>query len=674
MKIRIHSLPVAALAALCLFQPCLTHGQTTVTNGLIAHLKFENNYTDEIGNITTAGPAGAPTFETGLIGKAIHMVTTKDGATNDYVTLGYPGVLVFGSDATSDTTDFSFSFWVKVNHQADDQAFISNKDWNSGGNKGWIIASEGDGMKWNLRDDGGSGRRDSPHVAPAVVDGRWHHIAVTFQRTNNAKIYVDGALINTTSMAPDAGVPVGSLDTDNLGWSVNLGQDGSGLYTDGGSAEMDFLMDDLGAWRRLLAENEVSEIYNKGLVGKSLEQQAVIPTSISSQPTNQTVLVGFNVDFKVIAVGLNLKYQWNYNGYPVTAATNSILTLKNVTSAIAGTYLVTVNGDGGSKTSGPATLTVNPPSPVVVTNGLAVHLKFDGNYNDSSPNGLSASPVGTPTFASGRMGQAVHISTSKDGTTDDYVSLGYPDQLKFGSDATSDTTDFSVAFWVNYTHSLDDQPFISNKNWGSGGNLGWGIFSQSGGNFKWNLRDDISGRRDSAAPATVRDGDWHQIVVTFQRTNNALIYVDGNLVNTGSIAPDAAQPVGSLDAVDPTYSINLGQDGTGTYTDGGSSEIDMLMDDVAIWRRLLTANEIANIFSYGQQGISFDVIPVVGPPLSVTDSAGSVTISWPSAVTGFTLESTASLTAPSWSTVGGVVNNSAKITIGGGNKFYRLRQ
>ena len=306
MKIRIHSLPVAALAALCLFQPCLTHGQTTVTNGLIAHLKFENNYTDEIGNITTAGPAGAPTFETGLIGKAIHMVTTKDGATNDYVTLGYPGVLVFGSDATSDTTDFSFSFWVKVNHQADDQAFISNKDWNSGGNKGWIIASEGDGMKWNLRDDGGSGRRDSPHVAPAVVDGRWHHIAVTFQRTNNAKIYVDGALINTTSMAPDAGVPVGSLDTDNLGWSVNLGQDGSGLYTDGGSAEMDFLMDDLGAWRRLLAENEVSEIYNKGLVGKSLEQQAVIPTSISSQPTNQTVLVGFNVDFKVIAVGLNL--------------------------------------------------------------------------------------------------------------------------------------------------------------------------------------------------------------------------------------------------------------------------------------------------------------------------------------------------------------------------------
>src|SRR6266699_6697353 len=158
MKIRIYSLPVAALTALCVFRPCLTRGQTTVTNGLVAHLKFEDNYADEVGNITSAGPVGAPTFATGLIGKAIHMVTTKDGATNDYVTLGYPGVLLLGSDATGDTTDFSFSFWVKVNHQADDQAFISNKDWNSGGNKGWIVNSESDGMKWNLHDDGGSGR------------------------------------------------------------------------------------------------------------------------------------------------------------------------------------------------------------------------------------------------------------------------------------------------------------------------------------------------------------------------------------------------------------------------------------------------------------------------------------------------------------------------------------
>ncbi|PYJ79539.1 MAG: hypothetical protein DME22_25305 [Verrucomicrobia bacterium] len=62
------------------------------------------------------------------------------------------------------------------------------------------------------------------------------------------------------------------------------------------------------------------------------------------------------------------------------------------------------------------------------------------------------------------------------------------------------------------------------------------------------------------------------------------------------------------------------------------------------------------------------------PALTAVRSGNSLVISWPASVTGFTLESTGSLPAPSWTTVGGVVNNSATITIGSGNKFYRLRQ
>src|ERR1044071_9230194 len=293
MKRQLSHATAAAFAAVCLLQPCLSQAQNTVTNGLVAHLKFEDNYTDSAGNVTTAAAVGAPKFEAGLLGKAVHIITTKDGATNDYVTLGYPAVLKFGSDATSDTVDFSFAFWAKVLHQADDQAFIGNKDWGSGGNKGWVIASEPDGMKWNLHDDGGSGRRDSPHVAPAIEDGSWHHIAVTFQRTNVAKVYLDGALVNTANMAPDAGVAVGSLDTDDLSWSVNLGQDGTGLYTDGGSAEMDFLMDDLGAWRRLLTDFEISRIYSAGRAGFDLGNIPAVtsPVVTSTTPTDGSTKV-----------------------------------------------------------------------------------------------------------------------------------------------------------------------------------------------------------------------------------------------------------------------------------------------------------------------------------------------------------------------------------------------
>ncbi|HKS38790.1 MAG TPA: hypothetical protein VJW76_16465 [Verrucomicrobiae bacterium] len=74
-------------------------------------------------------------------------------------------------------------------------------------------------------------------------------------------------------------------------------------------------------------------------------------------------------------------------------------------------------------------------------------------------------------------------------------------------------------------------------------------------------------------------------------------------------------------------------------------------------------------------GIPVAITGVVLPPtIAVNRSGNTVTISWPTVATGFTLEETATLTPPSWSPVGGVVNNSVSITIGSGNRFYRLRQ
>ena len=59
------------------------------------------------------------------------------------------------------------------------------------------------------------------------------------------------------------------------------------------------------------------------------------------------------------------------------------------------------------------------------------------------------------------------------------------------------------------------------------------------------------------------------------------------------------------------------------------------------------------------------------PILSVSLSGTTLTISWPTSFTGFTLESKNALTDPSWTTVG--TANPAVITIGTGNKFFRLR-
>ena len=62
------------------------------------------------------------------------------------------------------------------------------------------------------------------------------------------------------------------------------------------------------------------------------------------------------------------------------------------------------------------------------------------------------------------------------------------------------------------------------------------------------------------------------------------------------------------------------------------------------------------------------------PTVSITRTGNSVTLSWPTSYTGFTLESASAVTGASWSPVPGVVNNSVTVPIAPGNQFYRLKQ
>ena len=87
---------------------------------------------------------------------------------------------------------------------------------------------------------------------------------------------------------------------------------------------------------------------------------------ITVSPTNQTVMVGGNATFSVIATGTApLSYQWYFNTTNLLAgATNYSLTLTNVQLTNAGNYSVVVaNGCGSVTSTPPATLTVLvPPS------------------------------------------------------------------------------------------------------------------------------------------------------------------------------------------------------------------------------------------------------------------------------------------------------------------------
>ncbi|MDD1748380.1 MAG: immunoglobulin domain-containing protein [Methanothrix sp.] len=86
------------------------------------------------------------------------------------------------------------------------------------------------------------------------------------------------------------------------------------------------------------------------------------PPSITSQPTNKTVVAGQTATFSITATGTPpLYYQWQKNGSNITGATSSSYTTPATALADSGsTFRCVVHNSVGSVTSNAATLTVNP--------------------------------------------------------------------------------------------------------------------------------------------------------------------------------------------------------------------------------------------------------------------------------------------------------------------------
>ena len=118
--------------------------------------------------------------------------------------------------------------------------------------------------------------------------------------------------------------------------------------------------------------------YAEIVVGGVAPPQARIPTA--SPATN--LFVGGEVVLAESASGLTpFYYQWATNGAPLRGATNSSLTLTNLTQANSGNYSVTVRNNYGAVTSAPVTLLVtldtNPPVVLRAFNIGATNVELD---------------------------------------------------------------------------------------------------------------------------------------------------------------------------------------------------------------------------------------------------------------------------------------------------------
>ncbi|HEV7925683.1 MAG TPA: immunoglobulin domain-containing protein, partial [Verrucomicrobiae bacterium] len=230
---------------------------------------------------------------------------------------------------------------------------------------------------------------------------------------------------------------------------------------------------------------------------------------LTQGPVGEIADPGAAVTFTAAATGAQpLSYLWYFNDELIQNSAVPAVTLNNLQLSQAGDYTVAVSNSFGAVTSTIAILNVWEGP---IASNLVVHLPFDGNFNDTSGQGNNASYATNgpdanpnPTFVPGKIGQAFEYTTTKDASIQEYATLGYPLDLQFGA-----SNDFAVSMWVNYTNQSDDLPFICNKDWNSSSDIGWGVFCQSGGNYRINVTGPNLGAdkySETDTPTDVRGG------------------------------------------------------------------------------------------------------------------------------------------------------------------------
>ncbi|GGC23832.1 hypothetical protein GCM10011386_14760 [Parapedobacter defluvii] len=94
---------------------------------------------------------------------------------------------------------YTIELWVKAgSDNSSDPSIMGDKDWDSGGNPGFILCRSGSTWKINFANQK-SERYDIGSSKP-IEDGRWHHLAVTFDKTKECRVYQDGELVNSSPL------------------------------------------------------------------------------------------------------------------------------------------------------------------------------------------------------------------------------------------------------------------------------------------------------------------------------------------------------------------------------------------------------------------------------------------------------------------------------------------
>jgi len=207
------------------------------------------------------------------------------------------------------------------------------------------------------------------------------------------------------------------------------------------------------------------------------------------------------------------------------------------------------------------------------TNKLQGYWKFDGDGLDSSINGKNLTETGSVGDVTGLLGNAADFP----GTDGNFWARGVNDTV---FDVGVGFAPFTVQVWVNVDVMPGSFSWIAGKH--DTDTNGWGFFFASDGTVYWDHRGG-GGSEITSSPGQITTGaGWQHVVVTSDGAT-LKIYVDNVEVGSGSPSSVIASP-------NPLI--------FGNRFNAGRA-LNGQLDEVAIWTRALTNDEILVLYNSG---------------------------------------------------------------------------
>ena len=577
------------------------------------------------GGTLTGENGNVPAWVAGQSGFGGALQFTNNGADHAYVIIPGAASLKVGQTATN---PWSMTAWAYEMSDGNN-GFVASygRILVLDGGEAFQLESgaNGDGQlyTWSRQNVGWRiGWGDTSPVAP-ILD-QWVHWAVVYDGTN-LTIYRNG---NQGTNGGVASKPVSAaIGYSGYSGSVLIGSE----LAQAGTRTWNGMLDDVAIFAGALSEAEVRTIM-KG----DFSAYVGGPARIISQPLSQTVDAGMDTGFTVVAQGVPpLSYQWYFNGTNrLVGATNATLSLTNVQPKHAGNYSVNVTNSLGFDVSQPATLIVNTTTPLLVglwrfNEGIGTNVTDSSGLNNGGT--LAGENGNLPTRVPGQAGFGGALLFTNNGTDHAYVTIPGSGSLKVGQTATNP---WSITAWA-YEISDGSSGFVATYgrimvvDGGEAFQLESGaagdgqMYTWSRQNVGWRI-----GWGDTSPVAPLLD-QWVHWAVVYDGTN-LTVYRNGNEGTNGGVAstPLSAQ----LGYNGYSGSVLIGSE----LAQPASRTWNGMLDDVAIFNVALSPTDVTSVMRGNFSAF------VIRPHLLISQSQGSITLSWPAALSGFLLQASPS--------------------------------